>query len=69
MTARLLIKCDGPTCTRELDSSIHAGLWLTLYGNRGFRIDIENDSITLIPCFNNHFCSYSCLAAFAEGQI
>lgn len=56
MTARLLIKCDGPQCNREISSDVHAGTWLTL---QEYDIFKPKDDRVLKP--NKHFCSNQCL--------
>jgi len=55
MTARTLIKCNGPLCKLELDSRIHASTWFILK---------EGDIFTHDPRVekpDKHFCSYRCL--------
>jgi len=54
----MLIKCDGPECKREIDSTIHAGTWTTLKEGDIFSRDPR------VERPDKHFCSNICLIKF-----
>lgn len=68
MTKILHVKCDGPSCRREITSDVHAGTWLTLTNNSVFK-DLEPTKEPYVGFGEKHFCSYNCLGEFISQKL